>query len=199
MSFVEVQFPTDISYGASGGATYSTDIIETFGGHEQRNINWSSSRGKWNVAHGVKTQTQLDELIAFFRARRGRAIGFRFKDWSDYQATNQIIGSGDGSKTSFQLIKSYTSGSVTVDRTITKPVSGSISIYKAGVLQSTGFTVNLTTGVVVFSSAPSSGQQITATFQFDVPARFDTDQLEVNLESYGIGSWGNIPIIEVRT
>ncbi|MBY0355033.1 MAG: DUF2460 domain-containing protein, partial [Rickettsiales bacterium] len=75
MSFVEIQFPADISYGSSGGPTFSTDVIEAFSGFEQRNINWSAARARYNVAHGVKTQSQLDELIAFFRARQGKAIG----------------------------------------------------------------------------------------------------------------------------
>lgn len=198
MSFVETQFPPDISYGATGGPMYSTDVTETFGGWEQRNINWSQSRGQWNVSHGVKTQSQLDALIAFFRARRGKAIGFRFKDWSDYQASNQIIGTGNGTTTTFQLVKSYTSGAVTVDRTIKKPVLGTVQIYKDGVLQATGWTVNTTTGVVTFSVAPSAGVVVTANFQFDVPVRFDTDQMEINLESYGVGGWSSIPVVELR-
>ncbi len=199
MSFVDVQFPVDISYGAVGGAVFSTDVIESFGGYEQRNINWSQSRGAWNVAHGVKTEVQLNELIAFFRARRGRAIGFRFKDWSDYKATGQIIGTGNASTTVFQLVKSYTSGGVTVDRTIKKPVNnGSLKIYLNSVLQSSGFSVNYNTGVVTFTSAPGNGVVITADFEFDVPVRFDTDELQISLDNFNIGSWSSIPVVEVR-
>ena len=197
MSFAEIQFPVDISYGATGGAMFSTDIVETYGGNEQRNINWSEARGQWNVAHGVKTQSQLDILIAFFRARRGKAIGFRFKDWSDYKVTGQVLGTGNGTQTAFQLKKSYTS-LVTVDRTIKKPVSGTILVYKDAVLQGSGYTVDVTTGVITFTVAPANGVVVSATFEFDVPVRFDTDQIEINLESYGIGSWGNIPLVELR-
>tara|TARA_B100001123_G_C15336700_1_gene1033125 strand:+ start:2672 stop:3271 length:600 start_codon:yes stop_codon:yes gene_type:complete len=198
MSFVETQFPTDISYGASGGAMFSTDIVETFGGHEQRNINWSAARGQWNVAHGVKSETQLAALIAFFRARRGRAIGFRFKDWSDYRAANQVIGIGNGILKSFQLVKSYSSGGVTVDRVITKPVAGTIHVFKDGVEQASGWSVDAATGIVTFTSTPANNAIISATFEFDVPARFDTDQIDISLESYSVGSWHNIPIVELR-
>lgn len=198
MAFVETQFPPDISYGATGGALFSTDIIETFGGWEQRNINWSQARGQWNVAHGVKTQVQIDALIAFFRARRGKAIGFRFKDWSDYKAANQIIGEGDGVLTQFQLVKSYTSGGVTVDRVIKKPVTGTVQIYKDGVLQNSGWSVNTATGIVTFTSPPADGVQLTANFEFDVPARFDTDAMDINMENYGTSSWSTIPIVELR-
>jgi uncharacterized protein (TIGR02217 family) len=46
---------------------------------EKRNVNWSEARGRWDVASGLKKQQQLGELIAFFRARKGKAYGFRFK------------------------------------------------------------------------------------------------------------------------
>ncbi|MGE3714831.1 MAG: DUF2460 domain-containing protein, partial [Alphaproteobacteria bacterium] len=129
MAFVEARFPTDIAYGSVGGPEYSTDIVMTASGHEQRNINWAEARARYNVAHGIKSQIQLDALIAFFRARKGRANGFRFKDWTDYQASAQHIGTGDGSTVSFQLRKQYINGSVTENRTITKPVDGSLTIY----------------------------------------------------------------------
>ena len=198
MAFIETRFPTDISFGSAGGPEYSTDIVITQGGHEQRNINWSAARARYNVAYGVRTQEQLGTLITFFRARKGRADGFRFKDWTDYQATAELIGTGNGSITQFQLVKSYVNGSVTDTRIITKPVSGSILIYKAGVLQTTGYSVSTTTGIVTFSTAPTAGVAITATFDFDVPVRFDTDRLSAALDSYGLSSINDIPLVEVR-
>lgn len=198
MGFVEVQFPTDISYGSSGGPEYATDIVMSQSGHEQRNITWSQARARYNVAHGVKTKAQLEALVAFFRARKGRAYGFRFKDWTDFTATAQSIGTGDGVATQFQLKKTYSSGSASEARAIRKPVSGTVQIYKAEILQTSGVTVASSTGVVTFAAAPTSGQAITATCEFDVPVRFDTDRLSATLEAYGIHSWLDIPLIEVR-
>lgn len=200
MSFVEVQFPTDISYGATGGPMHSTDIIATFGGREQRNINWSTPLGLWNVAQGIKTESQLNTLIAFFRARQGKAVGFRFKDWLDFSVTAGNIGTGTGAKTTFQLRKQYTSGGATVNRIITKPVSGTIIIYKNGLLQtvSTDYTVSTVTGIITFISAPALNDVITASCEFDAPARFDTDKMDMSVENLNIGSWGNIPVVEIR-
>jgi uncharacterized protein (TIGR02217 family) len=110
MGFVEVQFPTDISYGSSGGPEYATDIVAGQNGDEQRNVNWEQARARHNVAHGVKTATQLDALIAFFRARKRRVYWFRFKEWTDYQTENESRGTGDGATTQFQLVRWYTSG-----------------------------------------------------------------------------------------
>jgi uncharacterized protein (TIGR02217 family) len=126
--FHEVRFPDNIAYGATGGPEFATTVVATGSGHEKRNVNWAEARGRWDVASGLKKQAQIDELIAFFRARRGKAYGFRFKDWTDYRATDQPLGTGDGALTQFQLVKHYPSGSVIEVRTITKPVAGTVSM-----------------------------------------------------------------------
>jgi len=198
MAFVEVRFPADISYGSGGGPEYATEVIALASGHEQRNAAWSQARARYNVAHGVKTQAQLDALIAFFRARRGRANGFRFKDWSDYRATAQTLGTGNGVQTQFQLAKHYTSGSVTETRSITKPAAGTAVIYLNGTPQGSGWSLSTTTGMVTFTAAPGNGVAVTADFEFDVPVRFDTDHLSARLDTYGSHSWLDIPLVEVR-
>jgi uncharacterized protein (TIGR02217 family) len=58
----------------------------------------------------LKKQAQIDELVAFFRARRGKAYGFRFKDWTDHKATGQLLGTGDDALTQFQLVKTTRPG-----------------------------------------------------------------------------------------
>lgn len=196
--FAEVQFPPDISYGSSGGPEYTTDLVITTSGHEQRNVNWAQARLRYNVAKGVKNATQLASLIAFFRARKGRAYGFRFKDWSDFRAEGEVLGTGNGVQTQFQLVKRYLSGGVQETRAITKPVTGSVQVYKNAALQSSGVNVNYNTGVVTFTAAPATGHAVTANFEFDVPVRFDTDRLEATLDSYGTHSWNDIPLVEVR-
>ena len=197
--FHEVRFPDNIAYGATGGPEFATTVVATGSGHEKRNVNWSGARGRWDVASGLKKQAQIDELIAFFRARRGKAYGFRFKDWTDYQALAQTLGTGDGSTRTFQLVKRYASGGEVVTRTIAKPVAGTAKLYRDGVQAASGWSVNTATGLITFTTAPAIGVIVTADFEFDVPARFDTDQMEVTIETYELGTWGQIPVIEVRT
>ncbi len=105
MSFAETRFPADISYGSAGGPEYSTDVIITYSGHEQRNSNWADARCRFNVAYGVKTADQVADLISFFRARKGQSEGFRYKDWTDFEAFGETLGTGNGSATQFQLVK----------------------------------------------------------------------------------------------
>lgn len=196
--FHEVQFPSDISYGSSGGPEFSTDVVITHSGHEQRNANWSEARAVYNVSHAIKTKTQLDSLISFFRARQGRAYGFRFKDWSDYSVKAQKIGTGNGVLTQFQLVKEYVSFATTISRNIKKPVTGTLKIFLNGVEKTSGVSLDSATGIVTLTPAPASGVIISADFEFDVPVRFDTDRLSASLDNYGVNSWNNIPIVEVR-
>jgi len=199
MSFAEVQFPAEISYGSKGGTLFSIDIVSTFSGHEQRNINWAHSRARYDASSGVKTEAQVEGLISFFRARRGRAIGFRYKDWLDYRATNQILGVGDGNLQEFQLVKHYQSGDEVYTRTINKPVDNEFCrIYIDSVLIEDKVSIDFTTGLIAFDAPPRQGEQISADFEFDVPVRFDTDHLDLQADSYGVSSWQNIPLVEVR-
>lgn len=198
MAFDEIQFPPDISYGSLGGPQFATSVAESASGHEVRNSAWSAGRARFNVSHGVKNPSQLAELIAFFRARKGRARGFRFKDWSDYQASGEVLGAGDGQAQDFQLIKTYTSGSGSEVRAITKPVSGTPVVYLDGQVQGSGYSIDTTTGVVSFTSAPGPGVVVSADFEFDVPVRFDTDSLSLSLDDAGAGSWPEIPLVEIR-
>lgn len=192
MSFVEVQFPTDISYGATGGPVFLTDVVATVSGHEQRNSKWSQSRAKYNVASGIKTESQWQALIAFFRARRGKAVGFRFKDWSDFKGENQPLKSLGGND--YQLVKQYVSGSAVYERDITKPVTGSIQLYEDSILQASGWSIDNATGIITTSLSGT----LTADFKFDVPVRFDTDEMAISMDSFDAGNWSSIPLIEVR-
>ena len=196
--FHEIRFPDNIAYGATGGPEFATTVVATGAGHEQRNANWAEARGRWDVGTGLKNQAQLDVLIAFFRARKGRAYGFRFKDWTDFKAAGQLLGTGDEATTAFQLVKRYLSGSAVEKRTIAKPVAGTVRIYFGGVEQLANWSVDVATGLVTFATPPAQDIDITAEFEFDVPVRFDTDHMAVTIETYKLHHWQQIPIVELR-
>lgn len=204
MSFIETpRFPEDISYGSSGGPEYLTRIVVTGSGHERRNAAWSEARARYDVAYGVRTPGQLAALLAFFRARRGRAEGFRYKDWADYSSAadgvgtplpgDQLLGLGDGATLAFQLVKAY--GGRT--RPIAKPVAGSLRLALDGVEQASGWALDATRGQVTFVAPPAAGVAVSAGFLFDVPVRFDSDWLPLRLEAYG-GDAESVPLLEVR-
>ena len=207
MAFHEVRFPDNISRGARGGPERRTQIVELASGDEERNASWANSRRRYDVAYGIRRADDLAAVVAFFEARNGRLHGFRYKDWADYKSglpsqpvtpTDQLIGTGDGIVTSFAVLKHYTSGAQTWTRAIAKPVAGIVRITLGGVEQLSGWTVDTTTGVVTFSTAPGSGVAITAGFEFDVPVRFDSDALDVTLDLERLGSITSIPLLELR-
>ena len=78
LSFDEVTFPQDISYGSAGGPEYETEITELPGGAEQATPRRADARERWNIAYGVKHEDDVDKLMRFFMCRRGRAAGFWF-------------------------------------------------------------------------------------------------------------------------
>lgn len=209
MGFHNVQFPTDISYGSAGGPGYMTEIIEVDGGAEELVARWSLPRRVYDVAYGIKSRTQLAALQTFFVARLGAANGFRYKDWLDFSTAEDgqsaptnldaVIGTGDGSTDTFQLVKRYTSGSETRTRALTKIVTGTTLVAVAGVAQLSGWTVNEQTGIITFTTAPASGS-ITAGCEFDVPVRFhgDTDRLlSMSIDDYGNGTARQVNLIEI--
>lgn len=208
MSFHNVRFPLGIALGAVGGPEFSTGVVEMTSGHERRNVNWSQARCRYNVAYGVKDIADIQALIAFHRARRGAAYGFRFFDWSDYQAAGQVCTLL--TSTTYQLYRHYTDSGATHSRKITRPIHGetlglgplgtltaSVRVYKDGVLQSSGWSVNTSTGVITFSVAPGSAV-VTADFAFDVPVRFASDYLPARLELATLGACESIELVEVR-
>lgn len=206
MAFLEEQFPVNISYGSGGGPGYKTEIIVIRSGFESRDVGWTYPRHKYDAATGVKTIDDMEQLIEFFHAVGGMAYGFRYKDWADFKScnttqtisdTDQLIGEGDNVEVDFQIIKTYIKGSFSRVRNISKPVNGTVVVSLDDVPQPTGWSVNLTTGVITFSVAPGSTVDVKAGYEFDVPCRFDTDELQVGLEFYNAGN-AQVPLIEIR-
>ncbi|WP_299651718.1 DUF2460 domain-containing protein [uncultured Jannaschia sp.] len=209
MSFHEVRFPARLSYGSSGGPMRQTDIVALANGFEHRNSPWEHSRRQYNAGLGLRSLDDVGELIAFFEARRGRLHGFRWKDWLDYKScrssksvscTDQVIAQTDGQTTNFHFSKAYASGGITYRRPITKIVPESVVLAVDGTeVPNTEYDLHAETGMVQFMKAPSSGAILTAGFEFDVPARFDTDSIISSIASFQAGDILDIPVVELRT
>lgn len=207
--FHEIRFPLDVSLHGRGGPERRTEIVTLGSNRESRNARWAHSRRRYEAGYGVKTLAQLSQVIAFFEERRGRLYGFRWRDRADFSScapgaatapTDQTLGRGDGAQRTFQLTKTYGGAFAPYARSIAKPVAGSVRVAVDGVEKNASqFSADATTGAVTFAAgaAPPSGALVTAGFLFDVPARFDTDFLEIDLEAFEAGAIPKIPIIEI--
>jgi uncharacterized protein (TIGR02217 family) len=196
---------------SAGGPERRTEIVALGSGREERNARWAHSRRRYDAGYGIKTLEALGTAVAFFEERRGRLYGFRWRDRLDHSsaasgvavsATDQVIGVGDGGAATFQLMKTYGGLYAPYERPIQKPVLDSVRMAVAGseMEQGTAFTCDTTTGVITFlpGHIPADGDAVTAGFLFDVPVRFDTDYLEVDLSAFAAGAIPKIPLLEIK-
>lgn len=204
MAFYESpRFPERIGIGATGGPSFATEVIAVESGREKRNARWSYPRHEWDVSHGLRSQADFVTLREFFLATaKGKAHGWRYKDWADFAATiAQGVVAGLTS-TTFQLIKRYTSGAQTTDRPITKPIAAGFVLKDTGatLVLTTDYTLNTVTGVVT-TVIPRTAANLTWSGSFDVPMRFDTDKLNGSMIGRNgsdlVFAWDSIPIIEL--
>ncbi len=204
--FDDVDFPMSLGRAAEVQPSFSTAIVTTASGHEQRNMNWANARLRYDVGPGVRSEADVQALLSFFRARRGAARSFRFRDPLD-QSSNAMtgiptaldvrLGTGDGTTRSFALVKFYGGATGGEARRITRPVPDSVRVALDAAPRPSGWTLE-EGGMIVFSTPPGPGVAVTAGFLFDVPVRFDTDQLSIAGHGPAAGEVVSVPLIEVR-
>ncbi|NVP54203.1 DUF2460 domain-containing protein [Mycoplana rhizolycopersici] len=207
--FHDVRFPLRIALGTSGGPVRRTDIVSLSNGRENRNRRWHNARRHYDAGSGVRSIDDLYAVLAFFEARAGQLYGFRFRDPVDFKScapgeaispTDQHVGTGDGETAGFQLVKVYRDAGGSTTRVIAKPVQGSVSVSVDGVAApAADYAVDHDSGVVTFSAGaiPAEGQVVRAGFEFDVPVRFDTDRIDIDLAQFSAGRIPSIPLVEV--
>lgn len=205
--FHEVLFPLDVALRGSGGPQRLTEIVTLASGREHRNGRWADSRRRYDAGFGIRSLDALHTVIAFFEERRGRLYGFRYRDRVDSRSgppgqppgpLDQPLGRGDGATTTFALAKTYGGGFAPYRRTIAKPVAGSVRVAVGGSeLRPDAFACDPATGLVTLARAPAAGLPVTAGFAFDVPVRFDTDELTIDLAAFTAGEIPKVPLVEI--
>lgn len=207
VGFHEVRFPLRLALATTGGPVRRTEIVNLSNGRETRNSRWAHARRAYDAGSGLRSTADLYEVLEFFEARQGQLYGFRFRDPLDHasappevaaSALDQRIGTGDGVTAAFQLVKHYGDAGASYARPIAKPVAGSVVVAIDGVEQAAeAFACDAATGLVTFHGIPAEGSIITAGFSFDVPVRFDTDRIDVNLSAFRAGRIPAIPLMEI--
>lgn len=200
--FDTLRLPENVAMGAEGGPNYVVEVIELRSGAEQRNVVQDRPRQRYTIAFVNRETSEVEALNAFFRIVKGRAHGFRFKDLLDFEATasNGVFALISGSPSGqYQMYKRYTSGPETDDRRkITKPVSGTITVYDNGLPMGSGYSIDHASGIVTILGG---GGPFTWAGEFDVPVRFDTDLMKPAHIAIGagqyLGSWESIELVEL--
>lgn len=195
MPFLDTpRFPDEISAWAVGGRGFNTTVVQTYGGDDFRNQNWTMALGQWEIPSVERITNPVlpyswKLLRNFFMVLRGGFNTFRFKDGTDYtdEAGGVFIAID---ATHFQMYKNYTVGALTYQQIINKPVFATV-VVTGGVAP----VVDYSTGIV----AVSSGTPTSWTGQFDIPVRFVDDFPRNGLDSSGaLYSWQSMKLVEVR-
>ncbi len=204
-AFDAVDFPLAIGREAMVATEFSTQIVSSPSGHEQRASEWAEARMRYDAGPGLRSEADVRTLAEFFRARRGAARGFRFRDPFDASsaadgglpaAGDQMLGTGDGVRRQFALVKRYGAGDAEQVRTIRLPVAGSVRVSVDGI-ETAAFVVT-GDGEVLLDAAPAVGVAVRAGFRFDVPVRFAEDRLEASRATFLAGEIASVPLVEVR-
>ncbi|WP_447750508.1 DUF2460 domain-containing protein [Sphingopyxis fribergensis] len=200
-----VDFPLAIGREAMVATEFSTQIVSSPAGHEQRASEWAEARMRYDAGPGIRSEADVRTLAEFFRARRGAARAFRFRDPFDCSsaadgglpaATDQMLGVGDGTRRQFALVKRYGAGGAEQVRSIRLPVEDSVRVSVDG-LETAAFLVTAT-GEILLDAAPAAGIAVRAGFLFDVPVRFAEDRLEASRATFLAGEMTSVPLVEVR-
>lgn len=186
-----------VSYGSQFGREFNTRITTLKSGHERRNANWSMPLGRYSVVFDLLKPEDHKKVRDAHMASLGSLIGFRMKDWTDFQAEMEHIGTGTGAASGYGLLKSYHFGPLTLQRPIAKPVEGTVTIFVDG--QPAAAVIDYTTGAVTI--AAPAGSQIYWSGEFDVPVRFESDRLDVDPIALTQGGYilsADVDLVEIR-
>lgn len=198
--FHNVHFPSRLKFNVSGSPEMRVDVTRLSSGHERRNARWSAPLRRYLISVGQRPLDEIMVLTSFFETRSGPLHGFLFRDPFEHKtasygqpisADDTQIGVGDGSATRMNLILAN-------GRQVTHPIEESLRVAVDGTEIFAGFTFDQTTKELVFDHAPAVGAVITAGFEFDVPVRFENEQLIATRTINNAGEISDITLLELR-
>lgn len=201
-AFIEKRLPDGISYGATGGPMFKSNVFTATSGVEQRSLLWSKSRAEYDISYAIRDITDMDIVLKFFYEMRGKLTGFRFKDWADYTLVDEVIATGNAAQTVFPITKTYATGLNGYVRDIfkinTETLTPIVKLDATVQTVTTHYTIDEDLGTITFVTPPGSGVAVKITAEFDVPVRFDNESLPITQDSWGVESTNAIKLVEIK-
>ncbi len=180
MAFIDANLLDKVAYGFNGGPGWATTRVRLISGRSKRNAERSLPLHRFVAPYNNIDPEDHAIVLATYMACLGPVDSFRFKDYSDFELDDVIIGiAAGGVDETMQIIKPYPFGTATLERKITKPVAG-LTLTEDDV--PLAHTINLLTGIVTFTSV--GARVIRATGTFDVPVNFDEDNLNFDFSTW---------------
>lgn len=177
MAFLEERILDCVSYGTEGGPSWFVRRVGLRSGIVRRNAMISRPIYKFAVVYRNLLAVDHVRVLDAFNATRAGVHGFRLKDWSDFEAEDEVFSVGTGAQQVVQLTKTYAFGGQSVVRPIRKPL--------AGVVVTSNFvpiaaSIDTTTGLATFTA--TAAQIMRWSGEFDVPVMFVNDRLSFSFE-----------------
>lgn len=176
-------FPTldGLEWNTTKRPEFKTGLFESLSGHESRVKFRQYPKYTFKLSFEFliedRDEAQLSELMGFMLQQGGMYQAFLYSDPNDNAVTDQLIGTGNGTLTTFQLLRSYggfTEPVNNVNDTVAAP-----GIYIDGALKTLGAHYSLSsTGLVTFGTAPGTGAVITWTGSYYYRVRFTEEGYE---------------------
>lgn len=182
MAFIEQRLLECVTYGTQGGPTWLTRKVPLRSGIIRRNPLRSRPLYRFNIIYRNLEPEDHMEVIGAFNASFGGVHSFRLKDWSDFEANDELLAVlGTGAAQQVQLTKIYEFGNQNVSRPIRKPVPGTVTMTDDG--SPLAATIDYTTGIASFTA--SNGGILRWSGQFDVPVMFEDDEMSFSGDDKG--------------
>lgn len=220
MSFIDEYMPEEVpGYPCVSAPRFKTSIQVSAGGNERRNQEWEHPLHAFIIPEAVARDTSVViGLKKHWLIMRGPTHSFPWADPLDMASidhtpnlptseliallseTDQHIGTTDGFTDTFQLVRTYSVGAETYDRTIHLPVLDTVIVAIDGVLvDEADYTVSRPGGEITFDVPPAAGDVVTAGFLFDNEVRFESDDaFEGILRTWQAAGFADLTLIEVR-
>lgn len=196
MNFHDVNLPKSIEIFAVGSSEFSTSTAASMSGREIRNSDIQIPKRRYSLRNCCLSKNQFELFNNFFQARAGQRFSFRLRDHFDYKVEKQVIAISDGINTKIQLKKIYMDEVSPHTRIITKPVLSSIKLWSND-SELELVSIDSSTGKIDLSVALPEGDEISASFIFDVPVRFNTDVFQYSFNNDGSIIIEGVELIEV--
>ncbi len=192
-------FPEDISRNATGGPTFSTNIITSSSGYEMRNSNWHDPIHEYAIHHAIRNQIQAHKIRALFYITKGSSHSFLYIDPSNNR--EKTIITGNGTSKSFQLMLSYSFGLLNYSSTANNIIPNSIvvtNLSTSKILPTSDYTIDTKSGLITFKTSFTT--KISIEFRFYRIVRFMNDKLDITYDkdTNAYSSRAGIYLIEVK-
>lgn len=169
-------FPTlpGLTWGITKNPVWNTRVVNSSSGRE-----FTLSKRVYPIWHfklpfdflRAGAYNELQTLVGFINARRGRADDFLYLDPRDCSASNQSFGAGDGATTTFDLVRAFGG--------FAEPVGGvdsaSLVVKVNGV--TTAVTLSADWRSVTFAAPPASSATLTWSGTYYFRCRFAQDEI----------------------